>query len=159
MIKDNRYEVFCRVIEELDKGVDLIEEYDSLLHDYNGIVLFQAESQMIKIIGDYPGITGKSIAEIFHKSPSACSQLVRKLKKKGWVVQERNPENSRIYNLALTEEGMKIYEKHHDFEEKCYSRTYHMLEGISEDEMLCYIKIQKRLNEAFAEDVKESMKL
>ena len=50
--KGDRYGRFCKMIEELDRGVELIEEYDSLLHDYNGVMLFQAESQLIKAIGD-----------------------------------------------------------------------------------------------------------
>ena len=157
--KGDRYGRFCKMIEELDRGVELIEEYDSLLHDYNGVMLFQAESQLIKAIGDKPGITGKEVADIFHKSPSACSQLVRKLKAKGWVSQTRNEKNSRIYNLYLTKEGIDIYEKHHDFEETCYLRMYNILSDVSEEDFEVYIKIQQKLNEAFAEDVKESMEL
>ena len=60
---DNRFEIFCRMIEELDRSVYLIDEYDKLLHDYNGEVMFQAESQMIKMIGDFPGITASQISK------------------------------------------------------------------------------------------------
>ena len=94
MEKDERYSLFCQMIDQLDRGAYLIEKYDSLLHDYYGAVLFQAESQMIKAIGDAPGITAAALAEKFDKTPSACSQLVRKLKAKGWVKQVRNCSNS-----------------------------------------------------------------
>ena len=85
MEKDERYSLFCQMIDQLDRGAYLIEKYDSLLHDYYGAVLFQAESQMIKAIGDAPGITAAALAEKFDKTPSACSQLVRKLKAKGFI--------------------------------------------------------------------------
>ena len=54
---EKRYELFCELLKTLDEGVDAIEEYDSLLHDYRGTVLYQAESQIIKAVGDQPGIT------------------------------------------------------------------------------------------------------
>ena len=87
---------------------------------------------------------------MFDKTNSACSQLIRKLKKKEWIRQERNEKNNREYNLSLTEE---------EFETACYERTYHMLDGISEEEMRTYIGIQKQLNRAFKLDVEESRQL
>lgn len=159
MEKDERYSLFCQMIDQLDRGAYLIEKYDSLLHDYYGAVLFQAESQMIKAIGDAPGITAAALAEKFDKTPSACSQLVRKLKAKGWVKQIRNCSNSREYNLTLTGQGQEIYQKHQDFENACYRRTFQMLDGVSDEELKSYIKIQQRLNQAFELDVKESEQL
>lgn len=156
MKNDKRFEIFCRMIEELDRSVYLIDEYDKLLHDYNGAVMFQAESQMIKTIGDLPGITASQISKKFGKSTSASSQIIRKLKNKGWVKQARNSSNSREYNLFLTDEGKDIYGKHRDFEQKCYDRTFEMLGDVTDEEMKSYLEIQKRLNKAFEKDVEES---
>ncbi len=159
MDNEERYRLFCGAIEELDKGVALINEYDSLLHNYGGEIMFQAESHMIKAIGNWPGVTASQLAKTFNKSNSACSQLINKMKKKRWVQQERNEENSREYNLTLTEEGRKIYEKHHEFEEACYMRAYMMLDDVTPEELKAYIGIQKRLNRAFWMDVEESRSL
>ena len=153
---DNRFEIFCRMIEELDRSVYLIDEYDKLLHDYNGEVMFQAESQMIKMIGDFPGITASQISKKIGKSTSSSSQIIRKLKQKAWVRQTRNELNNREYNLSLTEAGKRIYDKHRDFEQKCYNRTFEMLGDVTNEELESYIKIQKRLNKAFEMDVEES---
>ena len=73
MEKDERYSLFCQMIDQLDRGAYLIEKYDSLLHDYYGAVLFQAESQMIKAIGDAPGITAAALAEKFDPAPVLSS--------------------------------------------------------------------------------------
>jgi len=156
---DKRYELFCELLKTVDEGVDAIDEYDSLLHDYHGTVLYQAESQIIKAVGDQPGITASELSREFHKTNSACSQLIRKLKKKEWIRQERNEKNNREYNLYLTDEGKVIYKKHEDFENACYERTYHMLDEISEEEMRTYIRIQNQLNRAFKLDVEESRQL
>ena len=157
--KEERYQVFCDAITALDEGVELINAYDALLHDYDGEKMFQAESQMIKSIGSHPGITAAQLADRFGKTASACSQLIRKLKSKGWVLQQRNPENSREYHLFLSEAGMKIFEKHHKFETACYRRTFEMLGEISKEELQTYIRIQQCLNRAFALDVEESRNL
>ena len=131
-MRKKRYQLFCELIDEFDRGCELTEEYDALLHDYNGVILFQAESQMIKMIGNNPGITASEISKKFHKTSSASSQLIRKLKKKGWVMQSRNDENNRVYNLYLTEEGNEIYKNHQQFENACYNRTYHELDEFTE---------------------------
>lgn len=159
MDENKRYELFCELLNTVDEGVDYIDEYDSLLHDYNGAVLFQAESQIIKAVGNQPGITASELAKIFNKTNSACSQLIRKLKKKGWISQQRNENNNREYNLYLTEDGKAIYKNHEAFENACYIRTYRMLAEISEEEMKTYIRIQKQLNKAFQMDVEESRRL
>ena len=151
MREDERFDAFCEMMEELDRGAYLMDEYDSLLHDYNGVVMFQAESQMIKAIGDSPGITAARLAKKFGKSAGACSQLIRKLK--------RNRDNSREYNLILTEAGKDIYIKHRDFEEACYERTFRMLDEVSRTEMETYARIQRLLNKAFEIDVAESKEI
>ena len=157
--KEERYQVFCDAITALDEGVELINAYDALLHDYDGEKMFQAESQMIKAIGSSQGVTAAQLADRFGKTASACSQLIRKLKNKGWVFQQRNPENSREYHLFLSDAGMKIFEKHHRFETACYQRTFEMLGDSTKEELQTYIRIQQCLNRAFALDVEESRKL
>ena len=159
MENEQRYQLFMELIDEFDRGCDLTEEYDSLLHNYNGIILFQAESQMIKMIGNHPGITASEISKSFGKTGSASSQLIRKLKEKGWVRQERNEVNNRLYNLYLTDEGNAIYENHRQFEERCYQRTFHSLDGFSPEEIRTYIAIQQKINSTFAMDVEESRML
>lgn len=44
MEEKTRYKLFLDMINEIDEASSLIEEYDSQLHDYNGVILYQAES-------------------------------------------------------------------------------------------------------------------
>jgi len=153
---DERYGLYCEMINQLDEGTRLINEYDAVPHDYGAAILYQAESQIIRLVGRNPGITASEIAAAFNKTPSACSQLIRKLRKKEWIGQIRNEENNREYRLFLTESGMKIFEDHDRFEQRCYQRSFHNLSDFSEEELRIYIAIQKKLNETFAMDVEES---
>ena len=153
---DKRYELYCKLLDELDEGCRLIIDYDSVPHNYGSATLYQAESQIIHLVGHQPGITASEIAAIFKKTPSACSQLIRKLRKKELITQKRNKENNREYQLYLTEDGVRIFEDHDKFEKRCYQRSYQNLSGFSEDDFKTYIAIQQKLNETFAMDVEES---
>lgn len=153
---NERYELYCAMIDRLDKGVHLINEYDSVPHDYGSAVMYQAESKIIQLVGKYPGIKASEIAVVFHKTPSACSQLIRKLRNKGWIRQVRNEKNNREYRLFLTEDGIRIYEDHETFEQRCYQRSFQNLSGFSDEEFKIYIAIQEKLNETFTVDVEES---
>jgi len=159
MKEKERYELFCKMIDELDVAFGLVHEYDSQLHDYNGVVLYQAESQMIKLIGNYPGISAHECSDILKKTLSACSQLVKKLKRKGWICQERNEQNNRVYNLYLTEEGKNIYEKHKEFEEGCYRRTFQLLDGLPGEDFETFLRVQKLINKGFQQDVEDGKRL
>lgn len=151
-----RYGLYCEMIDQLDEGCRLINEYDAIPHDYGTATLYQAESQMIHLVGEYPGITAVEIASMLKKTPSACSQLIRKLRKKEWMEQVRNEENNREYRLYLTESGWEIFRGHNRFEQACYRRSYGSLAEFSEKDFQTYIEIQKRLNKTFALDVEES---
>ena len=54
------------------------------------------------------GITISEMAYRTKKTPSAYSQMIRKLRKKGLVEQTRNKENLREYMLNLTPDGKQM---------------------------------------------------
>lgn len=159
MAAKNRYSLFLDMMTEIDEGSALIQEYDSQLHDYNGVILYQAESQLIKLIGNNPGISAAECARKLRKTLSACSQLIKKLKKKEWIYQVRNELNNRVYNLYLTDEGKTIYLNHKKFEERCYRRTYRLLKDCSEEDFKTFIRVHKLINTGFHQDVEEGRNL
>lgn len=99
-MQDKRYQLFIRLLDAFDQGCALTEEYDALLHDYNGVILFQAESQMIKMIGNHPGITASEISKTFDKTSSASSQLIRKLKKRMGTPAAQQRQQPSIQSLS-----------------------------------------------------------
>ena len=145
-----------KLMEAVDDGYDLMAEYDSLPHRYGDVVLYQAESKVIQYIGRHKSVTLTEIANANGKTPSAYSQIIRKLRQKGWVKQVRNEHNNREYNLFLTEAGWQVFRDHDDFEQSCYKRTFQRLEVFTENELETFWKIQKCLNEAFRLDVADS---
>ena len=130
-----REELLEQIWAAQDTAYDLMSEYDSLPHSYGENVLYQAEAHLIDRIALHPGVTVTDLANMVRKTPSACSQLVRRLRDKGWVEQVRNTANNRQVMLCLTPAGEHVY---------------------TEAELATYLSIQRRINEAYADDVRRS---
>ena len=81
---------------------------------------------------------------------------MRKLRDKGWVVQERNSENNRQFKLRLTERGEVVYQDHTNFNRHCQTLTFEKLHGYTEEELALFLRIQGDINSAFADDVRRS---
>lgn len=155
----SRDDLCLRLMDAVDVGYDLMAEYDSLPHQYGDTTMYQAESKAIQYIGRHPETTITELAAANGKTASAYSQLIRKLKQKGWVQQTRNEHNNREYNLTLTEMGWRIFKAHHAFEQACYERTFQQLNAFSNEELELFCRVQACLNEAFKMDVQDSYDL
>jgi len=153
---ETREELLKQIWSAQDEAYDLMEEYDSLPHHYGENILYQAEGHIIDLIAAYPGVTITDLSNLLRKTASACSQIVRKLKEKGWVEQSRNRDNNRQYNLTLTESGLKVYEAHQAFSKDCQDKTFALLKDLTEEELTAHLKVQRKLNEAYRGDVKRS---
>lgn len=158
-MNNEHYNQVCALLDVFDEGCQHVNDYNALLHDYNGVILYQAESQFIRKVGDKPGITITELSDYFRKTKSACSQLMYRMKKKGFLFQKRNEHNNREYNLYLTKDGEQLYQAHKVFEEKCYQRTADFLSEFSKEELDAYLRIQQKMNESFLLDVLESKEL
>lgn len=148
-----RKEVLNRIWSSQDEAYELMYEYNSIPHYYGENILYQAEGQVIDFIAMHPGITITELGLILQKTPSACSQIVRKLRAKGWVEQTRNEENNRFYNLTLTESGMNIYRDHLQFTQSCQDIAFQLLSEFSTQELEDHLRVQRRLIEAYWGDV------
>lgn len=155
-LTESRLEVLKKIWNAQDEAYELMVEYDELPHHYGDHILYQSEGEIINLIGIHPGATITDLGNILRKTVSACSQTVRKLREKGFVEQTRNRDNNRQYNLTLTEAGKKLYEDHLRFSENCQQIEFGMLDEFTEEELAIHLKVQKRINEAYAGDVKRS---
>jgi DNA-binding MarR family transcriptional regulator len=156
---DKRFELFQAVISAFDEGYDYAAKYDAMPHQYGEETLYQSEMHLMQAIGRSPDVTITAIAAASAKTTSACSQMVHKLKKRGFVNQERNEQNNREYKLSLTEKGWEIYRLHEVFDEKCLQRTCAGLDMFTDEQLQTYIAVQEKLNAAFAKDVALNGKL
>jgi len=99
------------------------------------------------MIGETPGITITEMAAAIQKTPSICSQIIKRFVNYGWVEQIRNAANKRIYNLRLTEEGEKAYAVFSGYSETEKAAIMAVLSRFDTMELAAYTKIQEELNE------------
>lgn len=158
MNDEKRSELLEQIWNQQNQAYDLMCEYDAMPHRYGECMLYQAQAHMIDLIALYPGITAADLASILRKTPSACSQTLRKLREKGLVEQLRNAANNRQYKLQLTESGQALYRDHAAFSADCQQRTFDRLAEFTEEELALYLRVQQRINEAYADDVLRSRK-
>ena len=156
MNDEKRRELLEQIWNQQNQAYDLMCEYDAMPHRYGACMLYQAQAHMIDLIAQYPDITAADLAVILRKTPSACSQTLRKLREKGLVEQLRNTANNRQYKLQLTESGQALYRDHAAFSADCQQRTFDRLAEFTEEELALYLRVQKRINEAYADDVRRS---
>ncbi len=156
VVEQKRGKLLNQVRNLQNEAYDLMCEYDAMPHRYGECMLYQAEAHMIDLIALYPGITAADLAKVLRKTPSACSQTLRKLREKGLVEQLRNTANNRQYMLRLTESGQALYRDHSAFSADCQQRTFDRMAEFTEEELTLYLRVQKRINEAYADDVRRS---
>lgn len=156
MNDEKRSELLEQIWNQQNQAYDLMCEYDAMPHRYGACMLYQAQAHMIDLIAQYPDITAADLAVILRKTPSACSQTLRKLREKGLVEQLRNTANNRQYKLQLTESGQALYRDHAAFSADCQQRTFDRLAEFTEEELALYLRVQQRINEAYADDVRRS---
>lgn len=156
MNDEKRRELLEQIWNQQNQAYDLMCEYDAMPHRYGACMLYQAQAHMIDLIAQYPDITAADLAVILRKTPSACSQTLRKLREKGLVEQLRNSANNRQYKLQLTESGQALYRDHAAFSADCQQRTFDRLAEFTEEELALYLRVQQRINEAYADDVRRS---
>lgn len=156
MDSTTREELLRQVWRLQDEAYYLMSEYDLIPHRYGDVMLYQAEAHMVDLIALYPDITITDLSRIMRKTPSACSQTVRKLRDKGLVEQFRNRANNREFHLRLTESGRTLYQDHADFTKECQLRTFSRLDEFTEEELALALRVQSRINEAYGDDVRRS---
>lgn len=156
MNDEKRRELLEQIWNQQNQAYNLMCEYDAMPHRYGACMLYQAQAHMIDLIAQYPDITAADLAVILRKTPSACSQTLRKLREKGLVEQLRNTANNRQYKLQLTESGQALYRDHAAFSADCQQRTFDRLAEFTEEELALYLRVQQRINEAYADDVRRS---
>lgn len=157
-MNSKKYDQVGKLLTQIDIATELIGKYDAIPHVYGGESLYQAEAYIVSAIGQHPGVTISTLAEMKNRTKSACSQTLKKLIAKGLVYKERNLIEYREFNLFLTERGQELYEAHTEFNDNVTMRyCAHIYEGgFTEEDVRMAMHLLRVLNEEFELDVKNA---
>ena len=118
--------------------------YQGILRDYaeNGVTMGQSEAHLLTDISDNPGITTTQLAQKWHKTTAAISQMITKLENKGMVERKRHPNNALNVLIYPTELGTFISEAHKQYDVKSIHATLeYMKKTCSEEEIQAFFKV------------------
>ncbi len=102
---------------------------DSVVRD-SGLTTTQAHT--IEIVGHSGPIKMKDLAEKSGVTTGTLTVGVDRLEKKGLLVRKPHEKDRRAYLIALTDEGKKHFEQHHQFH---LSMTQELVEDLESDEI------------------------
>lgn len=92
--------------------------------------------------------TAKELAEMRGISQSGISKLTKRLLDKNYIVQERQTNDRRSYNIVLTKEGQAFLNRVEDFGNEIMNIIE---EALTEEEVQAFSKMCKRITSLYAE--------
>ncbi|MEN3011290.1 MarR family transcriptional regulator [Dictyoglomus thermophilum] len=91
----------------------------------SGLKLYRGQAPMLLLLSEKDGLTQKEIAEKMKIKPSTVAIMVRRMRKRGLVITQRDEKDRRFSKVYLTDEGRKFICKlkkiFKQLEEECFS--------------------------------------
>lgn len=142
---DKRYSKLNTVMQSMYDFVLAYSHYYSIRRDYgSGEKFTMIEIHILTEIADSSGITVTQLAEKWCRTPSAISQIVRRLMKWGLINRVNNEKNGKIYNLTVTKKGADLVLLHKKYDNLDIIKTRKkLLKQFSIEELISFDKICK----------------
>lgn len=115
-----------------------------ILKKHSSDVLFTVDLStldwaLLGLLFDYPkGYRLNKVAELLGVEAPFVTEMVRELVRKGYVLQLRDPKDSRAKILRISEKGLTFVPI---FDKTLRSRLKHLLSGLSARDLYGYIKV------------------
>ncbi|QIB68888.1 MarR family transcriptional regulator [Aminipila butyrica] len=107
-----------------------------------------AQYYILDTLHKYGSKTTKELAEMRGISQSGMSKLTKRLLEKKYIIQERQANDRRAYNIVLTKEGNAFLNRVEDFGNEIMSLIE---ESLTEEEVYAFSKMCKRITNLYAE--------
>lgn len=131
----NRY--YTRILGVFDQKVfDL---------DYSMI-----EMRLLGEIGRHPGITANELTTCLNIKKSYLSRLLSRLERDGYIYKEKNPDDTRMRHLFLSEKGLELNQY---VEEQFDRKVWELLEPLDEANYQQLVAAMKTIEEVLAKVV------
>ena len=118
------------------------------------VLLYASEADLLAEIGAHEPITATELARLKISTPSAISQIVKKLDSKGLLLKDTHDGNRKTIYLQLSEEGHKVYEAHRLQEEQRYRTYLEVLEHYTPEDIEKAAALIDFLSEKYLEEFK-----
>lgn len=113
--------------------------------------LFLSEIHTVEAIGNTPDNNVRIIADVLGVTPSAASQVIKKLKDRGLVRKIRGIRNEKEVSIELTEQGLIAFTNHAQTHAHIQERIGH----INEKESAAVIRVLSAFESVYDERIGE----
>lgn len=125
---------------------ELTEKFYRLMNKFNelekrpydfgiGETMYPSEIHTIEAIGKNSGINVTELAKTLHITKGAASQMITKLKKRGFINKVRSVDNDKEVLLILTDKGKKAFDGHERFHNAMYVDLADYLSNIKKEQI------------------------
>jgi DNA-binding MarR family transcriptional regulator len=94
---------FLRLLWAVDQGLRSTSKFMETTMGLTG-----PQRLVVRLVGQYPGITAGGLAEILHVHPSTLTGVMKRLQKRALVERKSDPLDARKALLFLTAEGRAV---------------------------------------------------
>jgi DNA-binding MarR family transcriptional regulator len=117
--------------------------------------LFLSEIHTIQAIGSTKENNVRTIAAILGVTPSAASQIVTRLTKKGFVQKVRGIKNEKEVSLILTPKGRIAYDNHEKIHEQIYERIAGLIGELTDEQRAFLARVFSAFESVYNERIEE----
>jgi DNA-binding MarR family transcriptional regulator len=117
--------------------------------------LFLSEVHTIQAIGDTPENNVRIIAGILGVTPSAASQAITRLTRRGLVRKIRGVRNEKEVSLELTADGLSAYNAHEEIHAQVYARIAERIGSLDEQERATIARVFSAFESVYDERIDE----
>ena len=145
-------------IKEISRELERLNQYQNdLYHEYAmHIGLSDTVFWILYLVyGEEQVFTQNQIADLWHMPSQSINSAVASLVKRGWLRLEKLPLARNNKGICLTEEGKAFCEKKIG---PFYLLEERVIEAIPEEERELYLRISRKWNGLFAEEIKAAVK-
>lgn len=140
---DESYKTITNSFDDLYEFILVFYDYLYTKRDYgDNIPRTMIEIHILTEIHDNPGITITKLANKWHRTTSAVSQIVKNYVNLGLVTRSRNKKDGKINNLFVTEKGKELVTNHKKYDIEHIAELFKsFLEKASIEEIKSFFKI------------------
>ncbi|MBC2714220.1 MAG: MarR family transcriptional regulator [Desulfobacteraceae bacterium] len=109
------------LIEKFYQLMNKFNELENMPYDFGiGETMYPSEIHTIDAIGKNSGINVTELAKTLCITKGAVSQMITKLKNRGFINKVRSVDNDKEVLLILTDKGKKAFDGHEQFHNAMY---------------------------------------
>ncbi|MFA5237205.1 MAG: MarR family transcriptional regulator [Methanoregula sp.] len=117
--------------------------------------LFLSEIHTIQAIGNTKENNVRIIADVLGVTPSAASQMITRLMKKGLVKKIRGVKNEKEVALELTDAGLVAFNCHEEIHDRMFERIAERIGDLNDDERATLARVLSAFESVYDERIGE----